>query len=297
MKNFLIVALLFFPTVTLSTPDTTLTWVGCGISKKAYVTDLASAFEKKTNIHIDIKGGGATKGIRNVVSGEADLGGSCRYRLPEDPREASVGLDPVAWDALAIITHKDNPVVSVSMTQIQAILTGKITNWKQLNGPDEEIHVFIRESRYSGVGRTLRKLIFADFEQEIVSTKSFPSSGPLEKTIVSTPYSIGVSGISSARLRDLKILKIDGIYPSIENLKAGKYQLYRPLYITYNPYSDKIIAVKKFIRFSHSVEGRKIMRKNGTLPYREAMHLVFKQIKQDFSAFKRGVGFSLKTDK
>lgn len=43
-----------------------LEWVGCGISKKAYVTDLAAAFEQKTHIHINIKGGGATKDIGQV---------------------------------------------------------------------------------------------------------------------------------------------------------------------------------------------------------------------------------------
>ncbi len=75
-------------------PIESLNWVGCGISKKAYVTDLAQAFEKKTNIHINIQGGGATKGIRYVVSGDADLGGSCRYHLPENPLEAGAGFEP-----------------------------------------------------------------------------------------------------------------------------------------------------------------------------------------------------------
>jgi len=282
--------------VSVAAPKVQLEWVGCGISKKAYVTDLAEAFEKKTGIHINIKGGGATKGIRQVVSGEADLGGSCRYYLPEDPREAGVGLEPVAWDSLVVITHKDNPVENLSMLQIKEIYTGKITNWKEVGGPDAKIELFTRTSKFSGVGRTLRKLIFADFDQPLFTTKEFKSTGPLEKAITETPFSMGMTGISSARLRDAKILRLEGVEPSYENVKSGKYQLYRPLYITYNPNSDKLAEVKEFMRFCHSREGRDIMRKNGTLPYREGVHLVMQQIDQDLSAFRHGAEFSIKTN-
>lgn len=297
LRKFLIVSSLALSSFVLhAEPVETLNWVGCEISKKAYVTDLAQAFEEKTNIYINVQGGGATKGIRQVVSGEADLGGSCRYHLPENPLEAGAGFEPVTWDALAIITHKDNPVDELSMDQIRDVYTGKITNWKQLGGPDATIEVYTRTSRYSGVGRTLRKLIFADFDQEIVSSKAFPSSGPLEKAIVATPNTIGITGISSARLRDVKQINLDGVAPSYENIKSGQYQLYRPLYITYNHTSEKLEDVKKFIRFCHSREGREIMKQNGTLPYREGISLVSLQLKQEMSAFRNssGEGFSTK---
>lgn len=276
----------------MAEPETTLNWVGCGISKKAYVTDLAKAFEKKTDIRINIQGGGATKGIREVVTGTADLGGSCRYQLPEDPREAGAGLEPVAWDALVVITNKDNPVDNLSMEQVKEIYTGKIRNWQVLGGPNAPVEVYTRKGKHSGVGRTLRKLIFADFDQKIVSTKSFPSSGPLEKAIMDNPHAIGITGISSARLRDVKILKLENIYPTYDAVKGGEYQLYRPLYLTYNPKSEKLAEVKQFISFCHSHEGREIMRKNGTLPYREGVHLVMRQIEQDLSAFRKGADFS-----
>ncbi|MBE9560696.1 MAG: phosphate ABC transporter substrate-binding protein [Proteobacteria bacterium] len=294
-SSFLFVFFSLFTINSLAEPIDTLNWVGCGISKKAYVTDLSKAFEEKTNIHINIQGGGATKGIRTVVSGEADLGGSCRYQLPHDPREAGVGLSPVAWDALVVITHKDNVIDNLTLPQVYDIYTGNITNWKQLGGPDAPIEVFTRKSKFSGVGRTFRKLIFADFDKKLHSTRTFKSSGPLEKAIIESPNAIAITGISSARLRDVKILKLGGVDPSYENIKAGQYQLYRPLYITYNPDSAKIANVKKFIRFTSSAEGRRIMRANGTLPYREGISLVSLQVKQDLSAFRKGAQLSVET--
>jgi phosphate transport system substrate-binding protein len=296
-KSFFIVLFLsLYSTISLAEQQVTLDWVGCGISKKAYVTDLAKAFEQKTGIHINLQGGGATKGIRMAVSGEADLGGSCRYRLPDDPREAGVGLEPAAWDALAVITHNDNVVNNLSLKQVHDIYIGKITNWKDIGGIDAPIEVFTRKSKNSGVGRTLRKLLFANFDQELVSAQSFKSSGPLEKAIIESPNAIAITGISSARLRDVKVLQLGGVAPTYENIRAGKYQLYRPLYITYNPQSEKIADVKKFIRFVHSAEGRKIMKANDTLPYREGLSLISLQIKQDLYAFRNGAQISVETD-
>lgn len=286
---------IFFTLSAYPTQATELTWVGCGISKKAYVTSLAKSFEEKTGIHINIQGGGATKGIRDVVNQSADLGGSCRYILPDDPREAGIGLEPVAWDALAIIVHKENTVDDISIENVKKVFTGRISNWEQLNGNDMPVEVYKRQSKHSGVGRTLRKNIFANYEKNIFSTKEFKSSGPLEKSVVSNKNSIAVTGVSSARLRDVKILKLEGVEPSVENVKAGKYKYYRPLYITYNPDSPQIKEIKTFIEFCHSKEGRNTMKRNGVVPYREALSLIMNQIEQDDSAFKRGLKFDVKT--
>jgi len=272
-----------------------LNWVGCGISKKAYVSSLAQLFEKETGIHINIQGGGATKGIRQVVSHEADLGGSCRYHLPDDPREAGVGLEPVAWDALVIIVNKENPVDDISLEDVKNLFNGKISNWKQLGGNDEPVEIFVRSSKFSGVGRTLRKNVFADYDKELYSTKQFKSSGPLEKAVVTNKNAIAVTGISSARLRNVKVLRLDDVMPSVDNVKAGRYKIYRPLYITYNPDSPRLEDIKKFIRFCHSREGRAAMKHNGVVPYKEALVLIMKQIEQDDSAFKRGLSLSVET--
>ncbi len=272
-----------------------LNWVGCGISKKAYVTSLAKQFEEETGIRINIQGGGATKGIRQVMTQTADLGGSCRYFLPNDPREAGVGLEPVAWDALVIIVNKDNPVDEISLADVKKLYNGKIKNWKQLGGNDAPVEVYIRKSKNSGVGRTFRKNVFADYDKKLYSTQQFKSSGPLEKGIISNKNAIAVTGISSARLRDVKILKLDGVAPTVKNVRAGKYKIYRPLYLTYNPDSPRIAEVKKFIKFCHSKRGREAMKQNGVVPYKEALSLIMKQIEQDDSAFKRGLKLTTDT--
>ena len=264
-----------------ATAGQAMEWVGCGISKKAYMTEMAKAYEKRKGIKINVNGGGATKGIRQVAAQKADMGGSCRFHLPDNELEQSVEFEPVAWDALVVIVNKNNPVDNISFAQIRDVYLGKITNWKQLGGKDAPIHLFIRKGKISGVGYTIRKLLFANPKQKFVASKTFKSSGPLEKAVLKDPDAISISGISSARLRDLKLLKLDDKYPDYDTIQSGQYVLYRPLFLTYDKDSDNIAQIKDFIKFVHSSEGRDIMKKNGVVPYLEALRLVMKQVKQD----------------
>lgn len=102
------------------------------------------------------------------------------------------------------------------------------------------------------------------------------SSGPLEKAIEKDLYGLGITGISSARKRNVKILGYEGKIPTYENVKQGKYGLYRPLYLVTGPNPSK--KVKKFLSFATSDEGRQIIRNNGTVPYKDAFHLMRKML-------------------
>jgi len=274
-----------------------LSWAGCGISKKAFMGEMAKAFEKKTGVKIELKGGGATRGIREVSNKTRDLGGACRHTLSSggvlgsNPLERRVRMDPVAWDALVVMVHKDNPVDNITLSQLRQVYLGKITNWKQLGGKDAPIDLYVRKGKISGVGRTVRELIFANYDQEFTSrAKVVKSSGPLEKAISSTAVNgMGISGVSSARKRNAKLLKINGKYPSYANIKNGDYLLYRPLYLVTNlENTDK--DVHKFIEFVHSKQGRQIMRKNGTVPYEDAIQLWLKYLDSVRRAQERGLG-------
>lgn len=258
-----------------------LVWAGCGITKKAFMAELAKAYEKKTGIKVNLQGGGATKGIRNAMQGTIDIGGACRPIIEGHPEERSAYQVPVAWDALAVIVHPKNPVDSITLQQLQGIYTGKYKNWRELGGWDRPIELYVRQGKFSGVGRTLRELVFANFNQEFPGARHVvKSSGPVEKGIEQNAIGIGTTGISSAKRRKVKLLKLNGKDPSYENIKNGSYVLYRPLYLVTSGKASSSKKVKDFITFALSREGREIIRKAGTVPYSDAMGLVMKQIEQ-----------------
>ncbi|MFN2122309.1 MAG: phosphate ABC transporter substrate-binding protein [Candidatus Promineifilaceae bacterium] len=268
--------------------QTVINWAGCGITKKAFMNELAAAYEKKTGIKVKISGGGATKGIRKAATGEIDIGGACRASLEYSKLERNAHQIPVAWDALVVIVNKNNPVSNITFQQLQQVYQGTVTNWKQLGGNDAPIELYVRRGKMSGVGRTLRELVFHDFDQDFKAGYVVKSSGPLEKGVVKNINAMGVTGISSAKKRDVKMLKLNGKAPNYENIKSGHYVLYRPLYlVTRLGVTDQ--KVKDFIRFAVSREGQAIIRKQGTVPYSEAMGLVMKQLDQYDEAIKQGL--------
>jgi len=261
-----------------------LNWVGCGISKKSYMTKLAKAYSNSKKIDINLQGGGATRGIRDVSKLDADFGGACRFHLPGNLQEEKVGFEPIAWDALAVITHPDNPVNNLSLGQVKKIYSGEITNWKSVGGKDAPINLLTRKGKISGVGYSIRSLIFSDVNIEFPTSKKLKSSGPIEKAVESDINALAITGVSSARLRQVKILSLNDKQPNYDTIKSGHYVLYRPLYITFNPLSPQLKKVKDFIRFAHSKTGRDIMIENGVVPYIDALRLVMIQSRQTLAS-------------
>ncbi|MDH5785596.1 MAG: substrate-binding domain-containing protein [Chromatiales bacterium] len=269
-----------------TTPRKELLWVGCGISKLGFMQDIAKAYEAKTGIKIRLEGGGATKGIREVSMGKSDLGGSCRLPLVLknsdgsfniESQERNIKIIPLGWDSLVAITHKDNKLVDgITLQQLREVLTGKVTNWKELGGEDHPINLYVRTGKISGVGVTLRQQLFDNVDQEFSKGATYlPSSGKIEKAVEVDPYGFAVSGVSSSRHRDVKLLKLNGIVANMENLSQGTYPLYRLLFLVAPHTLLERKEIVDFIGFALSPHGQIAIRKAGTLPYHQGIRLIF----------------------
>lgn len=277
MKRFVAVAgLLFFAVIFLggerfAFSADRINYVGCGIVKKAFMAELAKEFTKTTGIDVRIEGGGATTGIRSVAAGEADLGGTCRH-ITKAAEEQGVKLHHVAWDALVVIVNKNNPVDSISLEQLKGVIEGRITDWGDLGGPaGTPLNFFARNGKQSGVGLMAREIIFKDPGKDFVAKESFDSTGPLEKAVGKDQWAIALTGISSARKADVKILKLNGIDTSKKNIATGQYLLYRPLYLVTKENPDEKVA--KFVEFAKSRQGQTIISRQETVNIREGAKL------------------------
>lgn len=253
-----------------------LNWTGCGITKKAFMQEISDAYEKKTGIKIKISGGGATKGMRSAAAGTSDMGGTCRHWLggksDKHPLEAKAELIQVAWDALVVIVHPDNPVNNITLDELRKIYDGEIISWKELGGPDKRIALVTREGKDSGVGHMFRRMVFNDPEYTFKARSyAMKSSGPLEEKISRTVTAMGMDGISSAIRSNVKILNLEGVSPSKENIIAGKYSLFRPLYIAIG--QEPSSETKKVIDFILSSEGQAIVSAQGTVNLEEGKNL------------------------
>lgn len=263
-----------------------ITWVGCGISRVGFMQELADAYQKKSGVKVVLEGGGATRGIRDTASGAAQMGGSCRLPLvfqngdgswSVESAERQVKMIPVGWDALVVITHKGNRLIdNITQQQLRDIYTGKITNWSELGATiSQPINLYAREGKISGVERTMRQLLFNNAEQEFTARATWlASSGKIEEAVEKDPFGLAVSGISSARQRQLKMLSLDGVTPTRETVKGGQYMLYRLLFLVVGDEYRTQPELAKFVDFALSSAGQRVIDKAGTLPYRHGLNLM-----------------------
>ncbi len=236
-----------------------LKFAGCSTSTLSYMYAVAEAYEAETGIKIDVKGGGATLGIKSAAAGTVDLGGTCRHLIEgKDPKGAKLTI--VAYDALVFIVNKGNPANNVTRDQMIKVFEGKIKNWKELGGTDKPIIVVERKSKKAGVRLLLKELLGYDIKLTGSAIK-LQSSSEVEKEIVKNSFAFGVTGSGSAVQRELKLLSYEGVAPTKENFINGKYpNLVRPLYIATTEQQSE--DVKKFLKYILSDKGQAVVAIN-----------------------------------
>lgn len=185
--------------------------------------------QKNTKAQINIQGGGSGTGLSQVASGAVQIGNS-DVPAEDKIKEADVLKQlidhKVCGIGFAMVVNKEVKVDSLTKQQIQDIFTGKITNWKQVGGDDLKIEV-INRGKSSGTRATfITTVMDKKSEADGLGTVQ-DSSGAVQKSIEATKGSISYLALSyfvnEEAKKGMKLLKIDGVEPTYENIAAGKY--------------------------------------------------------------------------
>ncbi|HYE37353.1 phosphate ABC transporter substrate-binding protein [Methylocaldum sp.] len=201
-------------------------------------------------VRVDVQSGGSSRGINDARSGTADIGLVSRALKPE---EQDLRSFTIALDGIGLIVHQANPVKELSPKQIVDIYTGKITHWKQVGGADAPITVVNKAE-----GRSTLELFLHHFQLKSTDIKAQVVIGDNQqgiKTVAGNPDAIGYVSIGSAEYEaghgtPIKLLPLDGVAASVENVRNGRFPLSRPLnLVTRNEPAEWI---KEFIEFARS---------------------------------------------
>ncbi len=236
-----------------------ITGSGCSVSNVGYLNALAREYERRTGIKVFVRGGGSVVGMEDLRNGKVDFAASCRPRDARDPSD--VTFIQVAWDALAFIVHKSNPVNNLTLDDVRSIYAGKANNWSMFRGRNAPIKIFIARTRegLTGVEAATRSLVLNGKEPaETPNTVFLASTGIVEQMVEETPEGFAATGVTSARKRNVKILKINGVAPTNDAVIRNRYPLKRPLFLIL-PASPKP-EVRKFVAFALSREGQRFIR-------------------------------------
>ena len=195
-----------------------------------------------------------------VLSGKVDVavGGSA---------DTSLVATPIGWDGIALVVYIANPAKDVTMQQVAAMFSGKLTRWSELSG---------HETRIQLIDRPANQSIRQTFQETLGIVGQIPSSAQIIRTDQNAMSTVAgsVSAVAYASLRpaldavkygvDVSLLMVDGVEAAEETVKDGRYKLRRPVLLVSrrerNPVADS------FISFARSKAGQAIVEESFT-PY------------------------------
>ncbi|MCI6171169.1 phosphate ABC transporter substrate-binding protein [Selenomonas bovis] len=178
--------------------------------------------DKYKDVTVNVAGGGSFTGMNQVAEGSVDIGDS-DVNLPDEYKDKGLVDHKVVVEPFVFIVDKANKVDNLTKDQVIGILTGKITNWKEVGGDDQKI-TLIHRAKSSGSRATISDVVLkgANFTDDAVIQDS---NGAVRAAIASTPGAIGYVDAPYAD-DSVKVLKFDGVEYSAQNIIDGKYPIY-----------------------------------------------------------------------
>ena len=249
----------------------------------------AEEFKKNyPNVNIQIQAAGSSTAPPALTEGTASMGPMSRAMKDAEIQafEEKYGYKPtavpVAIDALAVFVHKDNPIKSLDMAQVDAIFSSTrlcggatdIKTWGDLGMTGEwaakPIQLFGRNSVSGTYGYFKEEaLCKGDFRANV---NEQPGSASVVQSISSTLNAIGYSGIGykTSSVRAVPLVDKNGQVEEANetNALSGKYPLARFFYVYLNKAPNQPLSPldAEFVKLVLSKQGQEVVVKDGYIP-------------------------------
>jgi phosphate transport system substrate-binding protein len=230
------------------------------------------------DVQVAVTGGGSGTGIAALINATVDMANASRRIKNEERAQANAsGIEPVehvvAGDAIAIVVHPSNPIDGLTIPQLSAIFSGKLTNWTEVGGEDRPIVLLSRESNSGTHVYFLESVVRqGDSEDDTLfspDTLLMPSSEGISAEVRQNPNAIGYDGLGYVT-HDQKVVAVapdEGepyVLPTIETVKNGTYPIARGLYIYTAGEPEGII--REYLDWIMGQQGQAIVQELGFVP-------------------------------
>jgi phosphate transport system substrate-binding protein len=220
------------------------------------------------DVNITVSESGSGNGAKSLINGMCDIADMSRFMKGKEFAAAvEKGRTPVAHvvaiDGIVMIVHPSNPVGGLTVAQVRDIYMGKITNWKELGGPNVEIVMISRDTN-SGTYETFEKLVMKK-EKIYEKAEYVGSNGAIRQRVQSTKAAIGYVGLGFVD-RSVKPLEIDKIMPDMNTISSGVYPIARPLFMFTDGYPKLGTHLHRFMTLYLSPKGQEIVEEIGFIP-------------------------------
>ncbi len=196
------------------------------------------------------------RGYKAIVDGETDIlfcaAPSDEQKQYAQDKGVELVYVPIGLEGFVFFVNENNPIDSLTADEIRGIYAGEYTNWSQLGGANRIINPV---SRLKGSGSQ------SAMDSFMGDKKTAPKS-PLAITGASIGFSFRYYMDGIVGNKSVKMLSLNGVYPSAENIRNGSYPIIAKFYAIYRADNDNE-NVRKLIDWILSDEGQEIIEKTG----------------------------------
>ncbi len=229
--------------------------------------------KKNSSVSVQVTGGGSGVGISALINGATDIANASRPMKKSESdklkqRYNTLGVEiPCAKDGITVYLHESNKVSELSLKQLSDIFSGRITNWKQVGGADEDIKLYGRENSSGTYVYFKDNVVKGDYA---ATCQTLPGTAAVVNAVKKDKLGIGYGGAAyAAGVKHCKVKKDDkspAYEPTEETIKKGVYPIARYLYMYTR--TRPTGALKEYIDWILSPEGQKIVAEVGYFPVR-----------------------------
>ena len=165
----------------------------------------------------------------------------------------------VAKDGIALIVNEANPLESITLEEIELIFSGDVIDWSAISAQSGDISAYTRNTS-SGTYAVFQKMAMSsrDYGDE---TQKMAGNEQIASEVAKNINGIGYVGLAYINTPGVKVLPVEGARPDSKN-----YPLARPLYYLTDSSKPLSPLAQKFIDFSLSPQGQKIVKRVHFLP-------------------------------
>jgi phosphate transport system substrate-binding protein len=223
------------------------------------LTDAFAAMHPGVKFDIDTSLG-SDAAVKLAADTTLDLGMASRELTAEENTLVDRVIIGVAGTGLAV--NAQNPVSSLSIAQLQALYSGKTTDWSAMGGEHGTVMPLIRE-KGSSARTTFENVVFGGKATLGSSVLEINGGDQMRQAIASYRLAIGIIGVSKddPEAAGVRLLSLDGVAPTRAALLDGSYKLRRPLYLLVTHSATRKPAVTSFLDFVKSTDGQKILQR------------------------------------
>jgi phosphate transport system substrate-binding protein len=198
-------------------------------------------------------------------------------RLPSDDEMRGNSAEeyeakPVAKDAFVFIMNEEAPIDVLSLDQIRDIFSGRATNWAEVGGPDAVIRPITRNAN-SGSQETMESLVMRGPTIRSRANEAASMMGPFGELHEDT-HAIGYTFWSYHHLmvpdRGVKMLAVDGVYPTHDTIADGSYPLVTDMYAVIRAGSSPRSWDRVLRDWLLTEEGQRVIERSGYVSLRQA---------------------------